>query len=89
MEAKREGDNIVVTFTMEEAHVLIWGGPTDVCDDLKFELRHRMVDVEDNDFTDAEYRERIDPVGRPNELYEKLRETTGEFHRKRVEEVVN
>lgn len=55
MQAKREDDDIIVTLSPTEAHVLIWGGRADAAQAIKSDFRHTLVNVEDGEFTDEEY----------------------------------
>lgn len=71
MNAVRDHDgNTVVTMSAEEAHVLIWGGPVDVCGVLEQELRSTLVEIEDGQMSALEYRRRFDDL--PS-VYERLR----------------
>lgn len=76
MNAERQGDKLCVTLTPTEAHVLIWGGPQDVIDEVSFELRHRLVDVEDKAFSEDEYRSHF---GELDKVYADLRASTASF----------
>lgn len=70
MNARREGDGYVVEITADEAHVLIWGGSSDVVKHVKRAFLVALVGVEDNAFTDDEYRERFDDL---DAVYDRLR----------------
>lgn len=56
---RTEGGDTVLTLSPEEAHVLIWGGPTDLYEGLYGQLRTTLVEVEDKQMSEAEYRERF------------------------------
>lgn len=64
MKAARDRDNnaVVLTMTPQEAHVVIWGGPEPLFDQLNSEIRQELVKVEDADFTDAEYKQLFDDL---------------------------
>jgi hypothetical protein len=72
MQAARDNEgNTILTLSPDEAHVLIWGGPSDLVSDLEGMLRTTLVGIEDNQMTDDEYRERFDVL---DNLYARLRE---------------
>jgi hypothetical protein len=74
MNARRDGEKYIVELTPQEAHVLIWGGPNDLCANLDDKFRTALVEVEDRDFTDVEYRNRF---GDLSAMYADLHETLG------------
>lgn len=57
MIANRKGNTVVVELTPQETHVLIWGGPIDLVEKITSLFRNMLVDVEDDQFSDAEYNE--------------------------------
>jgi hypothetical protein len=65
-----ENGNTVLTISPDEAHVLIWGGPVDVCGVLDQLLRTTLLDIEDHQMTGTEYQERF---GDLSAMYERLR----------------
>lgn len=51
----------VVTLSRAEAHVIVWGGPTKTVEAIETDLRHKIVEIEDN-LTEAEYAKLVDEV---------------------------
>lgn len=69
MKAYRNDEKVIVELTPQEAHVVIWGGRTDAVERVQHNLRHHLVNVEDKEFTDDEYRNLFDDL---DAMYEDL-----------------
>lgn len=65
-----ESGNVILTLTPEEAHVFIWGGPEDIVNGLEGSIRAIVLAVEENDMSNAEYREKFDDL---DAMYAKMR----------------